>query len=731
VTGPQALVVAPGQRGGGALVAVPPALSSGPDLRALLRALGRRWVLAMFLGLVCAGGAAAAAWFLLSPKHTAFAKILVKSYRPYVRSANIDTPAGQAEAEAYKKLQASELTSRFVLNDALKKDQVKRLLMIQEQPEPLTWLEGELKVDAKEHELVTLSLAGTDPDELVAMVHGVVHSYLDEVVKKEEDDRRGRVLKLQKTYTEAKIKLRGKYENLRDRSSKIGGADIEQLRVKQSMLLSDLGEVKRQHTGVEFELIQSRARLAAHKARKKDLHKLQVPETAVTAALEADLVAKQYLTRIALLDETIAHYEENARNPYEASLLSARRARAALKRKLAARKLELKKDLQKRFAKVAQEEYRAELSRLESVIGPLAKQETDLRRKKDRMTRDADKVGASSTDIDLLRDEIRQEEDFVGKLGSHLANLELEVQAGPRVTLYQEAGLQKVDLKRRLIATAMAPVAALVMVCFGVGWWEFRARRIQSADEVATGLGMRVVGAVPALPGPALGRLVATSDAQDVHESSLLESIDGIRTMLLRDASVEATRVVMVTSAVAGEGKTTLASNLATSLARAGRRTLLLDCDLRCPAAHQLFEQTLQPGLSEILLGEVDLVDAIRPTTAIEGLWLIPAGQWDREVLQALARQGLHDIFERLKDEFDFLIVDSHPVLPATDSLLVGQYADAVLLSLMRDVSQAPRVHAAYQRLTNLGIRVLGAVVNGMPTDAYEHGGPYLTAAPR
>jgi capsular exopolysaccharide synthesis family protein len=240
-----------------------------------------------------------------------------------------------------------------------------------------------------------------------------------------------------------------------------------------------------------------------------------------------------------------------------------------------------------------------------------------------------------------------------------------------------------------------------------------------------------VVGAVPAVPGPALGRLVTTSDAQDEYESSLLESIDAIRTMLLRDASLETTRVLMVSSAVAGEGKTTLATNLATSLARAGRKTLLVDCDLRCPAAHQLFEQSLQPGVSEILLGEVDLVDAIRPTTAIDGLWLIPAGQWDREVIQALARGGAQEMFDRLREEFDFIVVDSHPVLPATDSLLVGQNVDAVILAVMKDVSQVPRVHAAGQRLTSLGIRVLGAVVNGMPSDVYENGYEYAGQAAR
>jgi len=209
---------------------------------------------------------------------------------------------------------------------------------------------------------------------------------------------------------------------------------------------------------------------------------------------------------------------------------------------------------------------------------------------------------------------------------------------------------------------------------------------------------------------------VAAADAADSHGQSLLESIDAIRTMLLRDASLERTRVIMVTSAVEGEGKTTLASHVAGSLARAGRRTLLVDCDLRCPAAHQFFEVPLQPGFSEAVLGEIPIDEAVHET-AIDGLWVVPAGEWDREVVQALAKGGVEKTFERFKESFDFIVVDSHPVLQATDSLVVGQHVDAVILSLLRDVSQTPRVYAASQRLTNLGIRVLGAVVNGIGQD--------------
>ncbi len=129
-----------------------------------------------------------------------------------------------------------------------------------------------------------------------------------------------------------------------------------------------------------------------------------------------------------------------------------------------------------------------------------------------------------------------------------------------------------------------------------------------------------------------------------------------------------------------------------------------------------------------MLLGEVDTVDAILATNQ-DGLMVMPAGQWDREVLQSLARGGAIAALEKLKEEFDFIIVDSHPVLAATDSLLLGQAVDAVILSVLRDVSQTPRVYAAAQRLNSLGIRVLGAVVNATdPDELYAAGHSYAAA---
>ena len=329
-----------------------------------------------------------------------------------------------------------------------------------------------------------------------------------------------------------------------------------------------------------------------------------------------------------------------------------------------------------------------------------------------------ERINISTKKYDLLDSEIQQEQKNVDRLFDVHKQAQMEEEAEARITPIGEAELQNRDAKKRLLMLIFAPIGALFATMFAVAWLEFSARRIHEPDEVVAGLSMRVVGAVPELPDPRRRR-VADPQAEEVLRHDLIESIDAIRTMLLRNAGVENMRVVMVTSAVAGEGKTTLASNLAMSLARTGRRTLLIDCDLRRPSAHQLFEQTLQPGFSEVVLNEVELPDAVRVTSADPNLFLLPAGLWDRNVVQELAKDGITSIFEKMREEFDFVIVDSHPVLGATDSLLIGQHVDAVIVSLMRDVSQMHNVHTAQQQLATLGIRVFGAVVSGMPVRTY------------
>jgi capsular exopolysaccharide synthesis family protein len=183
--------------------------------------------------------------------------------------------------------------------------------------------------------------------------------------------------------------------------------------------------------------------------------------------------------------------------------------------------------------------------------------------------------------------------------------------------------------------------------------------------------------------------------------------------MLVHEAKTGNLRVLMVTSALGGEGKTSLSCHLATSLARAGFRTVIVDADLRNPSVAGVFDISNDGGLAALLRGECDVDAALLPTPHAD-LAVVPAGDCDDAAIRGLNRGHLHDLLEELKRRFDFVVVDTAPVLPVADTLSIAPYVDAVVLSTLRDVSRLPKVFAAYQKLGLLGVRILGAVVTGI-----------------
>src|SRR5262249_23212014 len=156
------------------------------------------------------------------------------------------------------------------------------------------------------------------------------------------------------------------------------------------------------------------------------------------------------------------------------------------------------------------------------------------------------------------------------------------------------------------------------------------------------------------------------------------EAVDATRVMLLQAARTCPLRVVMVTSAESGEAKTSLSTHLAASLAQVGYRTLLIDGDLRNPIAHRVFELDSAPGFCELLRGGAGVEEVVRPTR-VAGLWMTPAGQWDGQASRALAQEVTSRVLHRFRQEYEFIIIDTSPVLPVADPLLLGQHADGAL----------------------------------------------------
>ena len=159
----------------------------------------------------------------------------------------------------------------------------------------------------------------------------------------------------------------------------------------------------------------------------------------------------------------------------------------------------------------------------------------------------------------------------------------------------------------------------------------------------------------------------------------------------------------MVSSATGGEGKTTLATQLALSLARTGRRTVLVDFDLRRPSFDEMFGVPLSPGVSEVLRHESDVADLVHPVAA-DNLAVVTAGRWDRQALASLSNGSVDALFKQLREDFDFVVVDTSPILPVADARFVSQYVDTVVLSVFRDVSEAPKIQAACDILAAFGV---------------------------
>jgi capsular exopolysaccharide synthesis family protein len=705
----------------------PPALSSGPDAWALLKAIRRRWMLVVCLGAALAGTAAGALWFFLPAECTAFSLLQVSSAQATPGSSGLE----RVDFTTYMKTQADRIKSRDVLIKTLSQEPVRNLALVRQFPDTLStlaWLEENTNVNYRTgSEVLTISVNGYDPNELTVLVNNLTDSYLSILKAQESQMRSDRVKKMKEHYQATKQKLSEKVA-LRESNLKGQGAtDPASMLQKQAVLQGQLTRVEDQLDLIEFKLAEKEAHIAGVNEARKRL-KTNPPKVEVTLKdLEnIDQTLRDDADEMRKLDKLGDRLVEAGHPRNDPTLLQVRRKAAELKKKVDARSAELRKTNVTQMLAKADADLANTLIVLKDEITPLENQKTKLQARLDKLRVDVGTAKYTTARDEILQKEIEQDEKALGEIHTQLKSLQVDAEADCRVQKLWEAEWQPKNERKRKVLLILVPLVIFLGTGAVIAWWDCAARRIHSPEEVTAGLSLPIVGSVPALPNI---RHLLHVPQEDPNSHSLQESINGIRTTLLRHAKDGQTQVIMVVSAVSGEGKTTLASNLALSLARAGRKTVLVDCDLRCPSVHQVFEQVLQPGLSEVLLGEVELPDAVRPSAAEELLSLLTAGQWDREVLQELARKGPENIFEKLRMEFDFIIVDSHPVLPATDALLLGQYADAVIVSLMRDISQMHLVHEAWRRLATLGIHVFGGVVNGVPAQTY--GSRYQYAAPQ
>lgn len=197
-----------------------------------------------------------------------------------------------------------------------------------------------------------------------------------------------------------------------------------------------------------------------------------------------------------------------------------------------------------------------------------------------------------------------------------------------------------------------------------------------------------------------------------------------LRSSLKWTQDAESSRVLMVTSAMPQEGKTTTSMNLAAAFALEGRRVLLIDCDLHRTRLHQALRVPRDPGLAQVLRGYLPAAGAIR-STFVDGLWFLPAGRNKGGVADLLGSERMRSLLTALLEHFDVIVLDTPPVLAVADAACVAPLADGVLLVVRAGVTDRRVVGQAIRQLDSVGARVVGAVLNDSRGEAQRYGDYY------
>jgi len=211
--------------------------------------------------------------------------------------------------------------------------------------------------------------------------------------------------------------------------------------------------------------------------------------------------------------------------------------------------------------------------------------------------------------------------------------------------------------------------------------------------------------------------LLAVADSDDLA----IESLRSLRTSLYFSKLNEKNNILLVTSPGPGAGKSFLCMNLAAVMADAGKRILVIDADLRKGRIHQLLGMQRSQGLSDIIAGEINFTDVIHKTD-INNLFVLTVGTITLNPSELLMQQKFKYILEKISENFEYIIIDSPPVLAVTDATIIGSYAGATLLVVRDGQSPLREIEQSIKRLRQTNVNLRGVVYNGMKNTSSRYG---------
>ncbi|WP_020470503.1 tyrosine-protein kinase domain-containing protein [Zavarzinella formosa] len=687
----------------------PPAEPAGGGGMKPLEYLRYRWMTVLFLGGLLGGGLGMAAYSTIPAKYTTYSIIRVSPQDP--RIYYNEDPQGRSDFASYLKTQAGMLRSHFVLNAAIRDPEIAALPMLREQPDPVRFLEEELVIDLQDGgELIKPKLSGDDPKAITMVVNSIHDAFFREIVEAERTRKQARLTSMETAIGKMQTDLEKQSANPKDQAGdpkpaeSLPGVGPTLAASQLTRLREKLDSVDIRRKQIEAEKIRLAKRLENVDAE------IPAPGPGYVASLDNDMA-------IASITRQLTQWQKQLNFQLELNSDPNNKGIAELRQKIADQTAEREK-----MKKARVEEYRESMRddtvrRLNSEGEKMDAELVGAKIVHEKTTAEISEYEAKLASIlplgeggvkDFTKVDSTSRAAIISGMMEKTNLLRLELAAPSRVQSFQKAAApMKKDIKKQLIGTAGGVLAGFLLVGFGVVAYESRVKRAMSLADVQKATLGPILGAIPTVN--------PTADQPTPELALAEEAIEKARANLMHQFGRGGGKVILVTSAVTDDGHSFMSRELALSFARAGARTILVDFDLRSPTLHDLFEVSNESGFTEFLAGTADLPTAAKVTPY--GMAILPAGPWTDHVRQHLSADKLAMRLGQLRDQFDAVIVNAHPVLSVAETALAGRSADAVVLTVERYESRLAHVSRAQEKIASLMPDAFGVVFLGATRD--------------
>ncbi len=699
-----------------------PAGSAAPSPLGVLRALSRRWYIVLLTFVLLAGAGLPAVWFLVKPKYQAAAAIRVAPIIPSILFSDKDSEGVIPMYESFMNTQADIIVSDQVVQRVADELGDKKLSLFEENDliaryitkkevktiNPVVALKQAVQdgviavIPGRKSELIKITMDSLNAREAEQVVDAFVRAYMNIEGSRSAQGGNQNIEVLENERKVIQEKIQRQQETIRKMGEEYGTIALTG---RQDMMLARVSDLRQQLTQIESRklALQSLVQLSEQTKGQTIL-----PEKLLERRydfINSDPTLQMLTQRVAQLEESLVMAEQTLA-PTNPEIQEQTKILEAFKERAKKQREDLEKTFDDMVAKELTENSQMQLDKAKAELEQIVVQENILRDNLAKENADTIEVGRKQLAIQEQQDQLAMNQELYETIRRRIQELEVERKRPARISVAFNASSMPMPSKRiKLLAAVL--FGALAGGMFLAFLRDKADKNMYTPEDIVRSIGVAVVGTTTAQMNQkdkAAARQQIVSDYQTIRSNL----------RLLSDGRIP--KILVVTSPGMGEGKTTLSTNLALSLAQAGDKVLLIDGDLRKPDIARLLKlPECFWGLQDVLLGLRKWEEAIH-TLPESGLQVMIADRRNNgQAIEQLSRPETADIIRQISQKYDHVIIDTPPVLAIPDALQWSRIADAVVISSLSGRSNRAELQETFQRLSQIHARILGNVLANVP----------------